>query len=93
MTRVNLVKVPKEMYYEMLGVLPPTCQLGPDFLIGEPRNHRTCEITGFLEPTFAAFFERDGKYLKADRPLTAQEFVATCLLPRPDFVEAAKCST
>jgi len=61
------VPTTEEMYREMLNVLPPVCQRGGSFLVGEPWNHNA---EG--QAVFAAF-SRHGEHYKA-RYMTLREF-------------------
>jgi hypothetical protein len=64
----------EERYFEMLGVLPPEAYGAGGFLVGEPVNHRNCEISGRLAPTFDAFFSIGDQYYASDEPMTVKEF-------------------
>lgn len=64
----------EERYDEMLGVLPPEVMTGYGFLVGEPFSHRTCRVSGEIEPTFDAFMRIDERYFVASEPLTRGEF-------------------
>ena len=59
-----------EVFYEMLGCLPPALMLGSGFLVGEPYDH---DASNGL-PRYDAFKEQDGKYLSSSRPMTKREF-------------------
>ena len=70
--------VSEERYYEMLGVLPPEYRSGNGFLVGEPSDHRRCEISGDIKPRFAAFtHDNEENFFEAERPLTIAEFKAS----------------
>ena len=55
-----------ERYFERLYVLPPALWIGKGFLVGEPINHRKCQVTGMVLPTYAAFFFANRKYYEGD---------------------------
>lgn len=62
-------------YWYGLEVLPPRYQGAGGFLVGEPEDHTLCEVTGQVCPTWSAFLDLgDGRFFKADRALTVQEF-------------------
>lgn len=92
----------QERYWYMLEVLPPAAQLPSGFLVGEPADHRTCQVTGKVLPRYEAYVNcgHDG-FWTAERPLTIPEFKQTAgrgiidRSPREEFVigpEAAKWS-
>lgn len=64
----------EERYDEMLGILPPAVWLSKGFLVGEPCTHRTCRIHQVTRPTYASFFQKDGKFYEGD-DLTLSEFL------------------
>ena len=59
----------ENMYWQMLGALPPTKMLGANFLVGEPEQHN-----GKGEAVYACFTKFGDTY-KA-RYLTLVEFMA-----------------
>lgn len=64
----------EERYYDMLCALPPE-YMGPNcFLLGEPANHRRCEITGKFEPVFDGFRKKGETFEQTERPVTVTEF-------------------
>ena len=63
------VPTTREMYTEMLNVLPPACQRGDSFLVGEPKTHDAEN-----QPVFAAFRKR-GNATEA-RYMTIRQFKA-----------------
>jgi hypothetical protein len=65
----------EERYDEMLGILPPAVMLGKGFLVGEPFDHRTCSVTKVVRASYAAFFQKDGKFYEGDN-MTVPEFRA-----------------
>jgi hypothetical protein len=65
----------EERYDEMLSVLPPAIWLSYGFLVGEPSSHRKCKVTGYIAPTYAAFFNAFGRYFEGD-DMTSAEFKA-----------------
>ena len=66
----------EERFWNMLGALPPRAYHAGGFLVGEPVSARLCDITGEGAPTFEAYFEIDGRYYQADKPVTVREFLA-----------------
>jgi len=64
-----------ERYDEMLGVLPPAIWLSKGFLVGEPFEHRTCKVTNIVRASYAAFFQKNGKFYEGDN-MTMPEFKA-----------------
>lgn len=86
MKPVTWIEVTEERYDEMLGVLPPALMIGDGFLVGEPSDHRMCEVTGNnYTPTWAAFVHigpavagtwrgPQTKFYESDRALTKAEF-------------------
>lgn len=72
----EFTEVSRERFDEMLDVLPPAVMDANGFMVGEPFDHRLCEITGKFGPTFAAFIEHKGKCYEATRPLTIGEYKA-----------------
>lgn len=62
----------KEKYWNALEVLPPACQMGGGFLLGEPMDHSAS--TG--QPRFSAYLQRGKEYVASDRPITIDEFRA-----------------
>jgi hypothetical protein len=65
----------EERYDEMLGVLPPALWLSKGFLVGEPFDHRTCTVTNVVRASYAAFFQKDGKFYEGGN-MTMPEFRA-----------------
>ena len=65
----------EERYDEMLGVLPPALWLSKGFLVGEPFDHRTCKVTNIVRASYAAFFQKNGKFYEGGN-LTVPEFSA-----------------
>jgi len=68
-----------ERFWEMLECLPPACQTGAGFLVGEPYDH---DAAG--RPRFTAFFEArpdgtEAAYYQSARPMTVAEFKATTI--------------
>ena len=59
----------------MLGVLPPALWIANGFLVGEPFDHRTCNITGVVRASYAAFINHGGKFYEGPN-LTMPEFRA-----------------
>jgi hypothetical protein len=59
----------------MLGILPPALMLGRGFLVGEPFDHRTCKVTKVIRASYAAFFQKNGKFYEGDT-MTMPEFRA-----------------
>lgn len=68
-------EVSGERYDEMLGMLPPAIYLTKGFLVGEPFDHRKCEVTGDVRPSFAAFLHLWGKFYSGGN-MTIPEFEA-----------------
>jgi hypothetical protein len=64
-----------ERYDEMLGVLPPALWLSKGFLVGEPFDHRPCKVTNIVRASYAAFFQKNGKFYEGDN-MTMPEFRA-----------------
>lgn len=75
-------EVDEARYDEMLGILPPAYWDGKGFLVGEPFDHRTCKISGYTTPTFAAFVSHKGKYYEGPN-MTVAEFRAFDLKDLP----------
>jgi hypothetical protein len=73
-----------ERYDEMLGVLPPALWLSKGFLVGEPFDHRRCKVTHEVRASYAAFFQRDGKFYEGNN-MTVPEFRAFDLSSLPRF--------
>ncbi len=67
---LSWIEVTEEEYDEMLNILPPAYMGRGGFLVGEPMDHRGENGS----PRFSAFLARDGKHLKASRPMTIAEF-------------------
>jgi hypothetical protein len=61
------VETTEEMYFEMLGCLPPIRQKGGFFMVGEPTRHNAKG-----EAVYAAFNETDGRFYA--KYLTLSEF-------------------
>jgi hypothetical protein len=72
--RMAIKEVTEERYDEMLDMLPPALWVGKGFLVGEPFDHRKCNITGKMSATYTAFFHAKGRYFEGD-PMTTAEFV------------------
>ena len=72
--QVNWQPTTEERYWEMLEILPPAAQTGYGFLVGEPADHRRCEVKGVTLPRYDAFIETEAGFFTADRPLTFFEF-------------------
>jgi hypothetical protein len=74
-------RVDAERYYDMLGIVPPALQHGNGFLVGEAYDHRTCRVSGRIEPTYMGFVyegERgDEDFYEAEQPMTVGEFCAS----------------
>jgi hypothetical protein len=72
--------VDEDRYYEMLEILPPACQTGLGFLVGEPMDHVKCSVTKKIAPNFTAFAEigtpANRTYYECTKPLTIAEFRA-----------------
>ena len=67
----------EEWYWYSLEVLPPE-YMGKQgsFLVGEPVDHRTCEITGQTAPTWAGYREPSkGVFEATSRSVTRNEFI------------------
>ena len=64
-----------ERYFERLYVLPPAVWIGKGFLVGEPIDHRKCQVTGMVLPIYAAFFFANRKYYEGEA-MTMPEFHA-----------------
>jgi hypothetical protein len=62
----------KEIYWDMLEVLPPAAMMGGGFLVGEPVDHHA--TSG--QPRFEAFIKQGEKYSVSSRPITRKEFTA-----------------
>ena len=71
-----------ERYFERLSVLPPAVWIGKGFLVGEPIDHRKCQVTGMVLPTYAAFFFANRRYYEGDT-MTMPEFHAFDLSALP----------
>ncbi len=67
-------EIPKERFYEMLGVVPPVVQSRIGFLMGEPMTHRTCTVTGKIAATYSAFADQGSRFFEAEEPMTRNEF-------------------
>ena len=65
----------EERYDEMLGILPPALMLGKGFLVGEPFDHRICKVTNVVRASYAAFFQKNGKFYEGGN-MTLPEFKA-----------------
>jgi hypothetical protein len=65
----------EERYDEMLEILPPALMLGKGFLVGEPFDHRICNITKVVRASYGAFFQHKGKFYEGDN-MTVPEFKA-----------------
>jgi hypothetical protein len=65
----------EEDYTEMLEVLPPALWLSKGFLVGEPFEHRTCKVTNVVRASYAAFFQKNGKFYEGGN-MTVPEFRA-----------------
>lgn len=76
-TPIVWTETTKEVYWEMLEVLPPAAMGNGGFLVGEPWDHHA--KTG--QPQFAAYREKGDKYWTANRPITRKEFAAEMLKP------------
>jgi hypothetical protein len=63
----------EERYDEMLGVLPPALWLSKGFLVGEPFDHRACKVSNVVRASYAAFFQKNGKFYQGDN-MTMPEF-------------------
>ena len=66
----------EKWYWYSLEVLPPE-YMGPQgsFLVGEPVDHRKCEITGHIAPTWAGYREPSKDVFEAtSRSVTIDEF-------------------
>ena len=44
-------------------------------LVGEPFDHRTCKVTNVVRASYAAFFQKNGKFYEGDN-MTMPEFKA-----------------
>lgn len=64
----------EKRYFDMIGAVPPAAYGAGGFLVGEPSGRRRCSITGRLRSTYEAYFERNGHYRQADKPMTFAEF-------------------
>ena len=62
-----------ELFYEMLGCLPPEVMEHGGFLVGEASDH-VANGTEYPEATFSAFMKIGDKFYKASRPLTRYQF-------------------
>lgn len=60
----------KEIYWEMLEVLPPAVWENGGFMVGEAYDHDA----GTGEPRFSAYRHRGDTYETSSRPLTIREF-------------------
>ncbi len=67
------VEVSEARYDEMLGMLPPAVTTYYGFLVGEPFDHRECEVTRIVRASYAAFVLYHGKYYEGPN-MTAPEF-------------------
>lgn len=81
MNTVTWKQIDEETYDDALGVVPPAMQTGRGFQMGEPVNHRACEIHGRVMPTFHAYIREGDRFFKSDRPLTVSEFIQACIHP------------
>jgi hypothetical protein len=63
----------REKYWYALEVLPPAYQDANGFLLGEPQDHRECEITHVTLPHYDAYVEKRGRFYVSIRPLTLAE--------------------
>jgi hypothetical protein len=75
-------QVDEEAYFDALGVVPPAFQSGNGFLMGEPVDHRSCEIHGRIKPTFHAYIQQGDRFLKSASPLTVAEFIQASIHPQ-----------
>lgn len=69
----------EERYHEMLEVLPPIAWMNKGFLVGEPWTHRTCKVTGMVQPAYTAMVVRKGAlggYYESTVALTVAEWRA-----------------
>jgi len=69
-TPITWTETTSEVFYDMLGCLPPAAMIGNGFLVGEPYDHDASNG----KPRFDAFKEEDGKYWSSSRPMTRTEF-------------------
>ena len=74
--------ITRARFWEALEALPPALMQHNGFLLGEPYDLRTCQVTGKLQNTYAAFVEttgdrwaEDGKFWEHE-PMTVAEFKA-----------------
>lgn len=65
----------EERCAEMLGILPPALMLDRGFLVGEPFDHLTCKVTNVVRASYAAFFQKNGKFYEGGN-MTVPEFRA-----------------
>lgn len=64
-----------DRYFERLSAHRPAVWIGKGFLVGEPIDHRKCQVTGIVLPTYAAFFFAHRRYYEGDS-MTMPEFHA-----------------
>lgn len=69
---VTWEEITEARYWELLECLPPACQTGNGFLVGEPSDHHA----GNGRPLFQACIRRGGNHLASSRPMTISEFRA-----------------
>lgn len=73
---VNWKPCSADRYDDMLGCVPPRTMEKWGFLVGEPYDHRLCEVEGRVVPTYQAFVDMgEDRFYEADRPLTLAEFL------------------
>jgi hypothetical protein len=64
----------QKKYWYALEVLPPAYQDANGFLVGEPMDHRECEITHVTLPRYDAYVLKRQRYYVSIRPLTIPEY-------------------
>lgn len=62
-------KVTQDKYWDMLGCVPPACQTGYGFLVGEAMNHNSQGM-----PRFTAFVENNTGFYESVGPMTVLQF-------------------
>jgi hypothetical protein len=73
-----LKPVTAERYADMLNIMPPLAWVDAGFLMGEPYDHRTCGIGGYLRASYSVFVDRRGDrpHYEGTHALTAPEWRA-----------------
>lgn len=68
------VETTKEHFYEALGAVPPIYRSHGAFLLGEPIDHRMCEVQNKVKATYQGYLEHGENYWKTSQPVTLDEF-------------------